>query len=96
MEKIEYSRLLVKRTDQTGVVPTIPASGVTSLSQMIPTDLFVGEFFLNATDDKLWVRTDNRIMEVGEGTGGGSGNLDGGMSNSIYGGTTPIDGGSSF
>lgn len=31
-----------------------------------------------------------------EGSGGGSGNLDGGTSTSVYGGTTPIDGGDSI
>ena len=63
-DKIEYSRMLVKRTAQTGEVPTIPPVSAVTLNQMIPTDLFVGEFFLNETDDLLWVRTDNGILPI--------------------------------
>jgi hypothetical protein len=63
-DKIEYSRMLVKRTDQTGEVPTIPPVTAVTLNQMIPTDLFVGEFFLNEVDDLLWVRTANGILPI--------------------------------
>jgi len=63
-DKIEYSRMLVKRTAQTGEVPTIPPITATTLNQMIPTDLFVGEFFLNEADDLLWIRTDNGILPI--------------------------------
>jgi hypothetical protein len=61
-DKIEYSRLLLKRTGQTGQVPTIP-TGVT-LNEMIPTDLFVGEMYCNVADDALWIRTDNGIYPI--------------------------------
>jgi hypothetical protein len=64
MDKIEYSRMLVKRTDQTGEVPTVPPITATTLNQFIPTDLFVGEFFLNEVDDLLWVRTSNGILPI--------------------------------
>jgi hypothetical protein len=63
-DKIEYSRMLVKRTDQTGEVPTVPPITATTLNQFIPTDLFVGEFFLNEVDDLLWVRTANGILPI--------------------------------
>jgi hypothetical protein len=63
-DKIEYSRMLVKRTAQTGEVPTIPPITATTLNQMIPTDLFVGELFLNEADDLLWIRTDNGILPI--------------------------------
>jgi hypothetical protein len=63
-DKIEYSRMLVKRTDQTGEVPTVPPITATTLNQFIPTDLFVGEFFLNEVDDLLWVRTSNGILPI--------------------------------
>ncbi|NBR98997.1 MAG: hypothetical protein EBT42_01220, partial [Actinobacteria bacterium] len=56
--------MLVKRTAQTGEVPTVPPVSAVTLNQMIPTDLFVGEFFLNETDDLLWVRTDNGILPI--------------------------------
>jgi hypothetical protein len=63
-DKIEYSRMLVKRTDQTGEVPTVPPITATTLNQFIPTDLFVGEFFLNEVDDLLWIRTSNGILPI--------------------------------
>ena len=63
-DKIEYSRMLVKRTAQTGEVPTIPPVTAVTLNQFIPTDLFVGELFLNETDDLLWIRTDNGILPI--------------------------------
>jgi hypothetical protein len=63
-DKIEYSRMLVKRTDQTGEVPTVPPITAVTLNQFIPTDLFVGEFFLNEVDDLLWVRTANGILPI--------------------------------
>lgn len=61
-DKIEYSRIRIKRTDNTGIVPTIPTGN--TLNEMIDTDLFVGEFFLNTTDDKLWIRSDSGIIEL--------------------------------
>lgn len=61
-DKVEYSRLRIKRTDFTGVVPTIPTGN--TLNTFIDTDTFVGEFFLNITDDKLWIRTDNGQIEI--------------------------------
>jgi len=61
-DKIEYSRLLLKRTGLTGQVPTIPTG--TTLNEMIPTDLFIGEMYCNTTDDALWVRTDNGIYPI--------------------------------
>jgi len=61
-DKIEYSRLIMKRSDVTGVVPTIPTG--TTLSTFTDTDLFVGEFFLNAADDVMWIRTDNGILPI--------------------------------
>ena len=61
-DKTEYSRLLIKRATETGVVPTIPTG--TTLSTFTNTDLFVGEFFLNTTDENLYVRTDNGILQI--------------------------------
>lgn len=61
-DKIEYSRLILKRTTDPGIIPTIPTG--TTLDTFLPTDLFVGELFLNAVDDKMWVRTDNGIVEI--------------------------------
>jgi hypothetical protein len=64
MDKIEYSRLLMKRSTQSGEVPTVPPITAVTLNQFTPTDVFVGEFFLNAVDDLLWIRTDNGILPI--------------------------------
>jgi hypothetical protein len=63
-DKIEYSRLIVKRTGQTGQVPTVPPITATTLNDLIPTDIFVGEFYLNSADDLLWIRTDTGILPI--------------------------------
>lgn len=75
-DKVEYSRLLIKRSNQSGVVPTIPGPGQ-GLTQFTPTDTFIGEFFLNQQDDNLWIRTQNGqipILSSGSTFPGGSGN----------------------
>jgi hypothetical protein len=63
-DKIEYSRLLLKRTTLTGEVPTVPPLSAVTLNQFTPTDLFVGELFLNAVDDLMWVRTETGILPI--------------------------------
>ena len=64
LDKTEYSRLIIKRTNTTGSVPTIPPTSAITLSQFTITDIMVGEYFLNTVDDKLWVRTENGISEI--------------------------------
>jgi len=59
----EYSRLVFKRSTVAGVVPTIP-SGDTINSTWTNTDILVGEAFLNTQDDRLWVRTDNGLLDL--------------------------------
>ena len=61
-DKIEYSRLLLKRSNVSSEVPTIPTGY--SLNEMIDTDTFVGEFYLNSIDNRLWVRTENGQYEI--------------------------------
>jgi len=63
-DKIEYSRLLLKRTNIAGVVPTIPPVSATTLNQFTPTDIFVGEMFANVEDDRFWIRTNTGIVEL--------------------------------
>jgi hypothetical protein len=64
LDKTEYSRLVIKRTNTTGSVPTIPPTSAVTLSQFTITDIMVGEYFLNSVDDKLWIRTENGISEL--------------------------------
>ena len=42
--------------------PTIPTG--TTLDTFTTTDIFKGELFLNSTDDNLWVRTENGILQI--------------------------------
>ena len=63
MSQTEFSRLLLKRATFPGVLPTIP-TGSTISNTWLPTDLLEGELFLNAADDRLWVRTANGIQEI--------------------------------
>jgi hypothetical protein len=64
LDKTEYSRLVIKRTTETGSVPTIPPLSAITLNQFTPTDIMVGEFFENTVDDKLWLRTENSILPI--------------------------------
>lgn len=67
----KYSRIIIKRSNISGVVPTIPLTGVTSYNDhtLSPawrtSDLYVGEFFLNQIDERLWIRdNETNIKEL--------------------------------
>ncbi len=63
--KIEYSRLVLKRTTLAGIEPTIATFSPTIIDESwLDTDILTGELFLNTSDDRLWARTDNGIMEI--------------------------------
>ena len=71
MAKVEkFSRIVVKRNTTSGDVPTIPLSGPsyndhTLLPAWRTTDIYVGEFFLNDVDDKVWMRVgENTIKQL--------------------------------
>lgn len=64
LDKTEYSRIVIKRTNETGSVPTIPPITADTLNQFTPTDIMIGEFFLNQVDDLLWIRTENQIISI--------------------------------
>lgn len=65
MKETKYSRVLIKRTDVVGLsATTAPSSDHTLLPAWSDSDIYVGELFLNATDEKLWIRTTNSIMEI--------------------------------
>ena len=63
------ARLQIKYTTIAGQVPTIPSTNDHNDGTWNPTDIYIGEFFLNSEDDILWVRTLDGILAVG-GTGG--------------------------
>ena len=58
----EYSRLLFKRSTAPGVIPTI-TTATTIDSSWLPTDILVGEGFVNVVDDRFWIRTNNGLVE---------------------------------
>jgi hypothetical protein len=60
---IEYSRLLFKRSAQAGVVPTINTGSTFPDDTWASTDIIIGEGFINTVDDRMWIRTDNGIVE---------------------------------
>lgn len=60
-DKTEYSRMLIKRTAQTGVVPT--STSATTLNELTETDILVGEMYTNVADDRVFIRTQNNILE---------------------------------
>lgn len=66
---IEDSRFTIKYSTISGQEPTIPLSDDHSDGTWLPTDIYIGEFFMNSSDDKLWIRTDNGIVPLG-GTSG--------------------------
>jgi collagen type VII alpha len=104
-DKIEYSRLLLKRTNIAGEVPTIPPTSAVTLNQFTPTDIFVGEMYANVEDDRLWYRTNNGIVELNVSGSTGTtvvptltqvlneGNTTGGFDISVSSGNTIIFGG---
>jgi len=66
--KKQFSKIILKRTDIPGVIPTIP-SGSTgavdvldhTLGGWLSTDIYVGEMFINSIDNKVFYRSDDGI-----------------------------------
>jgi hypothetical protein len=65
----QNSRIQLKHSTETGVIPTIPVSAEHIDGTWLPTDLYVGEIFINTADDVAWVRTDNGIIPLTGSTG---------------------------
>ncbi len=64
-QEVKYTRIILKRTSVAGLSATTTTSlDHTTLPAWKPTDVYVGEFFLNSEDDKMWIRTDNSIKEI--------------------------------
>lgn len=79
-KKIEqFSRLLNHRTTIAGQVFTIPTSNDHTDQTWANTDLYIGEIGINLTDDKMFMRTNNGIVEVGGTSSGG-----GGLTSSLF------------
>jgi hypothetical protein len=90
-DKIEYSRLILKRSDVSGVTPTVTSA--TTLNQFTETDLFSGEMFLNTVDERAFVRMNNNILEFDLVSSGGTDYnfCDTGIQTSAISGCSPVE-----
>jgi hypothetical protein len=69
MAKIEqFSRIINHAVSTSGKVFTVPTSNDHTDETWLSTDLYVGEFGVNVTDDKVYVRTSNGIVQLSTGT----------------------------
>ena len=72
MAKIEqFSRLINHRITTAGQQFTIPTSNDHTDETWLSTDLYIGEIGINLTDDKLWFRTNNGLVQIATGTSSG-------------------------
>lgn len=68
-QKIEqFSRIINHRITGAGQTFTIPTSNDHTDDTWSATDLYIGEFGVNLTDDKVFVRTNNGIVELATNT----------------------------
>jgi len=68
-ENTDELRIITKYSSFPGETPTIPISGDHNDGTWLPTDLYVGEMFVNVADNKAWVRGMDGIFQIGA-TGG--------------------------
>jgi hypothetical protein len=66
--KNQNARIQFKYSTISGSTPTIAPSNDHTDGSWNATDLYVGEFFLNAAEDTMWVRTLNGIVPITSGT----------------------------
>lgn len=67
--KIEqFSRLINHRVTTTGQTFTIPTSNDHTDETWLATDLYIGEIGINVTDDTIYMRTNNGIVQISTGT----------------------------
>ena len=74
MPKIEqFSRIINHCLTTSGQLFTIPTSNDHTDETWLATDLYVGEIGINLTDDTIFMRTNNGIVQISaSGSGGGS------------------------
>ena len=73
-DDIQYWRVIQKYSTITGQVPTIPPSADHNDGTWSDTDLYVGELFMNVTDNRVWYRALDGIHEIA-GTVSGTGSF---------------------
>jgi len=65
----EDIRIIMKYSTIAGATPTIPESDDHTDGTWLPTDLYIGEFFVNTQDNLVWIRTEAGITPVGSTAG---------------------------
>ena len=64
MKVEKFSRIIIKRSNTLGVTATIPSGNDhTTLPVWKTSDIYIGEFFLNQIDEKLWLRVNNSTIK---------------------------------
>lgn len=72
MSKIEqYSRIIHHRTTIAGQSFTIPTSNDHTDDTWLNSDLYIGELGINVSDDRIFMRTNNGIIQIATGTSSG-------------------------
>ena len=61
----EYRRIVMKVSDVTGEVATVPSTNDHNDGSWLDTDIYVGEFFWNSTDEILQQRSETGIVNIG-------------------------------
>jgi hypothetical protein len=65
MPTIQDSRILIKSSTVTTIVPTVPSSNDHTDGTWLITDLYKGELFINQADEKIFYRAESGIIEIG-------------------------------
>ena len=64
MPNVKNARILFKRSNIAGQIPTVPQTEDHRDGTWLETDIYEGEFFLNLADDRLFYRSPDGIKEV--------------------------------
>jgi hypothetical protein len=73
MAKIEqFSRIINHRLSTSGAVFTVPTSNDHTDETWLASDLYIGELGVNITDDKVYVRTNNGVVQLASATASGA------------------------
>ena len=67
----QFSRILHHRISTSGQTFTVPTSDDHTDETWISTDLYIGELGINISDDKIYMRTNNGIVQIATGTSSG-------------------------
>lgn len=60
----QHSKIIIKRSTTTGVVPTLGVTNDHTDGTWSATDIYVGEFFYNVIDNRLWIGKVGGVQEI--------------------------------